>query len=173
MNKILYGVLSWWEIIQTCPISRQELLMKFSLNLFFIWFFVVFTKPPILVNEILKNDSHPVHLFLQRSFSWCLVGFVFREKKNNIWRLNASDAKSYEWNSEKLYFLISYLVQKKNIWEWAVFFHIITIALGSYWQTVTEMRASLRKKENYCFGGNWHLSMDEDEGGGNQLTQDA
>ena len=69
MNKILYGVLSWWEIIQTCPISRQELLMKFTLNLFFIWFFVVFTKPPILVNEILKNDSHPVHLFLQRSFS--------------------------------------------------------------------------------------------------------
>ena len=69
MNKILYGVLSWWEIIQTCPISRQELLMKFSLNLFFIWFFVVFTKPPILVNEILRSDSHPVHLFLQRSFS--------------------------------------------------------------------------------------------------------
>ena len=94
-------------------------------------------------------------------------------EKNNIWRLNVSDAKSYEWNSEKLYFLILYLVQKKNIWEWAVFFHIITIALGSYWQTVTEMRASFRKKENYCFGGNWHLSMDEDEGGGNQLTQDA
>ena len=52
-------------------------------------------------------------------------------------------------------------------------FHIITIALDSYWQTVTEMRATLRKEENYCFGGNWHLSMDEDEGGGNQLTQDA
>ena len=94
-----------------------------------------------------KNESHPVHLFRERNLSWRPVSFVFRERKNNIWRLNASDALSYEWNSEKLYFLILYLVQKKNIWEWAVFFHIITIALGSYWQTVTEMRASLRKKK--------------------------
>ena len=120
-----------------------------------------------------KNDSQPVHLFRQRSLGRCPVSFVLEMEKNNIWRLNVSDAKSYEWNSEKLYFLILYLVQKKNIWEWAVFFHIITIALGSYWQTVTEMRATLRKEENYCLGGNWHLSMDEDEGGGNQLTQDA
>ena len=50
-------------------------------------------------------------------------------------------------------------------------FHIITIALDSYWQTVTEMRATLRKEENYCFGGNWHLSMDEDEGEGTNLLK--
>ena len=173
MNKILYGVLSWWEIIQTCPISRQELLMNFTLNLYFIWFFVVFTKPPIHVNEILKNDSHPVHLFLQRSFSWCLVGFVFREKKNNIWRLNASDAKSYEWNSEKLYFLILYLVQKKKYLGMSRF---LSHYYNSTWQLLTDSDRNeciSHKKENYCFSGNWHLSMDEDEGGGNQLTQDA
>ena len=74
---------------------------------------------------------------------------------------------------EAVLLVIIFGSEKNNIWEWAVFFHIITIALGSYWQTVTEMRATLRKEENYCFGGNWHLSMDEDEGGGNQLTQDA
>ena len=34
-----------------------------------------------------------------------LVLFLEMEK-NNIWRLNVSDAKSYEWNSEKLYFLL-------------------------------------------------------------------
>ena len=158
MNKILYGVLSWWEIIQTCPISRQELLMKFSLNLFFIWFFVVFTKPPILVNEILKNDSHPVHLFLQRSFSWCLVGFVFREKKNNIWRLNASDAKSYEWNSEKLYFLILYLVQKKK--QYLGMSRFLSHYYNSTWQLLTDSdrnESNSQKRRKLLFW--WQLTF--------------
>ena len=47
---------------------------------------------------------------------------------------------------------------------------------NSTWKLLTESdrnESISQKKENYCFGGNWHLSMDGDEGGGNQLTQDA
>ena len=74
---------------------------------------------------------------------------------------------------EAVLLVIIFGSEKKQYLGMSCLFHIITIALDSYWQTVTEMRATLRKEENYCFGGNWHLSMDEDEGGGNQLTQDA
>ena len=59
-----------------------------------------------------------------------LVLFLEMEK-NNIWRLNASDAKSYEWNSEKLYFLILYLVHKKTIFGNEPFSFTLLAPLGA------------------------------------------
>ena len=75
---------------------------------------------------------------------------LFLEKEKTIfedwmhqmpWVMNGIQRSCTSW-----YYI--WFRKKNNIWEWAVFFHIITIALGSYWQTVTEMRAPLRKKKS-------------------------
>ena len=45
---------------------------------------------------------------------------------------------------------------------------------NSTWQLLTDSdrnESISQKKENYCFSGNWHLSMDEDEGEGTNLLK--
>ena len=121
-----------------------------------------------------KNDSHLFIFFVKGVLADVLLVLFLEMEKNNIWRLNVSDAKSYEWNSEKLYFLILYLVQKKK--QYLGMSRFLSHYYNSTWQLLTDSDRNeciSHKKENYCFSGNWHLSMDEDEGGGNQLTQDA
>ena len=155
MNKILYGVLSWWEIIQTCPISRQELLMKFSLNLFFHLVFRRFHQTTNSCKWNLKKMIPTLFIFFVKGVLADILLVLFLEKKKPIfedwmhqttWVMNGIQRSCtscyYIWFRKKQYLGMS---------------RFLSHYYNSTWQLLTDSdrnESISQKKENYCFSGN-------------------